>query len=111
MTDIVEHVEQKFRSGNSVPIDRAWLSADEWAQLRAEIVRLRGEVDDLAPQLDAMTAGYERMTAYGISHNGNLVYMSESARAAYSDVVVERDAALASIAPAEAKGGGRASDH
>lgn len=72
--------------------------------LHDEIVRLRGEVDELAPQLDAMTAGYERMTAYAISHKGSLVYMSESARAAYSDVVVERDAALASIAPAEEKG-------
>lgn len=55
MTDIVEYVEQKFRSGNSVPIDRSWLSADEWAQLRAEIVRLRGEV---AERADDLTTAY-----------------------------------------------------
>lgn len=48
-TDIVEHVEQKFRSGNTIPVDRAHLSADEWAQLKAEIVRLRGEVDCSMP--------------------------------------------------------------
>lgn len=47
-TDIVEHVEQKFRSGNTIPVDRAYLSADEWAQLKAEIVRLRGEVFRIA---------------------------------------------------------------
>lgn len=36
-SEIVEMIEQKFRSGNSVEIDRVWLLREEWEVIRDEI--------------------------------------------------------------------------
>lgn len=47
---IAEKMRLRFTSGNSIPVERAWLTATEWAELCTEIQRLRS---GLAEALDA----------------------------------------------------------
>lgn len=51
MNDPVEQVAVRFRSGNSVPVERATVLAEEWLAVEAEIARLRAEVNGLSQSL------------------------------------------------------------
>lgn len=40
----VDAVSAKFRSSNSIPVDRALISAKEWNEISSEIIRSRKRV-------------------------------------------------------------------
>lgn len=60
--------------------------------------------DYLSAELAGMTAAYERMSEYQVTHNGHLLLCSAKMRDAYSDVVIERDELRAKLATHPAAG-------
>lgn len=52
--DGIDAVAGKFRSGNAVPIDRAVITADEWASIVAERDKLRAERDSVIAERDRL---------------------------------------------------------
>ena len=43
LTDIISAINARFISGNSIPVERAPIKADEWAVIRAALAKATGE--------------------------------------------------------------------
>lgn len=41
MSDTIERIALRFTSGNGVPVERAYITADEWKELRRDAERYR----------------------------------------------------------------------
>lgn len=51
MTDIMQHMELKFTSGNSIPVKNTMLKVEEWYAIRDLILVLKKENERLKWQL------------------------------------------------------------
>lgn len=92
MSDAFEQIDKKFRSGNSIPVDRAVVTADEWNELRARldspantvtdnsavIERLERERDELRESNEALAAHCDNVQELEESNHGLQLKLDEA---------------------------------
>lgn len=47
----IEQIDKRFRSGNSVQVDRAWVPKEEWEAVKKYIEILDARYDEIAKQV------------------------------------------------------------
>lgn len=60
MSDIMQVLEQKFKSGNDIPVTRAAITREEYEQIMAVIKKMEACVDKMTAQIDELTEPFYR---------------------------------------------------
>jgi hypothetical protein len=60
MTTLIDRINERFRSGNDVPVDSVRVTAEEWEQIRSRIERLYSFVSSDPVAITYQTFGQYR---------------------------------------------------
>lgn len=72
----IDQITARFQSGNSVPVDRAYITKEEWEEVQAEI-----KVSVLAEREACAKAAEDEYGPHGTRIHGTRIYFEECARA------------------------------
>lgn len=64
----IEHVDQKFRSGNGVPVERAMVTAEEWDGIKKEL--------DILLHAAKESQGWDWLDEYSVVEERDLDYLT-----------------------------------
>ena len=68
--NIIEQIEERFVSGNAVPVSRTHLTADEWQQIKAELAKVREDAwqpIETAPKDGSLCTIYSNVHGYVVA--------------------------------------------
>lgn len=91
---ILETMRLRFSSGNSIPVQRAHINADEWQVLNAAFVESQTALSQMRSLLEAKAAKWKK---------GHVPYVSKKGHCCHGDCADELLSLAATLEPGEMK--------